>query len=128
MTFNDFWTSWPDKRGKFAAEKAFNKLSAADKDSAATRSAEWAAQWRKDYPLPCAHIHAATYLNQRRFYDLDEVKAATSENSHAVLVMYADAIKSQKRFMLTHIKPEMVAAILANGLATESECRMAGVA
>ena len=74
MNFEDFWAKWPDKKNKHSAEKAFKKLKPDERTKAVDRVGTWAVKWRKDNP-DASHIHASTYLNQKRFLDSDEISS-----------------------------------------------------
>ena len=66
--FSAFWLRWPSKQNKAAAEKAFAKLRPDDRALAVNNAAEWFLAWRKANP-DARDIHAATYLNNRRWID-----------------------------------------------------------
>jgi hypothetical protein len=79
-TFNAFWTSYPRRDGKQAAERAWGKLSPdaelKAKILAAVKRASSSPEWRKDggkfIPYP------ATYLNGRRWEDQGIVLPVTT--------------------------------------------------
>lgn len=124
--FEDFWASWPDKRNKESARKAFAKLRRDEPQKAADRAAEWCRQWRKENPQ-ASHIHAATYLNQRRFLDMDEQAQSAKVDERAVMEMQANWIRQGKDFLCRSITATRAAAIVEAGLVTESDCRRVGV-
>jgi hypothetical protein len=66
--FADFWDKWPNKVSKANAEKAWSRLSEQDKADAIGKLGPWFAWWRAAFPT-ASPIHAATYLNQRRWRD-----------------------------------------------------------
>lgn len=68
-SFSEFWSIWPlGKISKQAAEKAFKKLSAADRSLAIDRAVSWSAQWQRSHPN-ASPIHPASYLNAKRWTD-----------------------------------------------------------
>ena len=74
-SFNKFWTSYPKKIGKGAAEKSWEKLKPPlDVVLTAIESQRTTDQWSKDSGkfIP----HPATWLNQKRWED--EIKVVTS--------------------------------------------------
>lgn len=66
--FSDFWSKWPNKVSKVAAEKAWKKLSAPDKREAMEAAPGWFSAWRARNP-DASPIHPASYLNQKRWQD-----------------------------------------------------------
>mgnify|MGYP003441431306 len=66
--FSQFWAEWPSKVAKQAAEKAWKKLGAADRQDALDMIGPWFSWWRERNPT-ASPIHASTYLNQKRFKD-----------------------------------------------------------
>lgn len=72
-SFPDFWAVWPlGKISKQAAEKAWRKLSIADRRMAIDRAQVWSAHWRHNHPQ-ANPIHPASYLNGKRW--TDEIQA-----------------------------------------------------
>lgn len=68
-SFPDFWSRWPlAKTGKAAAQKAFAKLSAKDREAATRSASAWAEAWRRANPR-ANDIHPSSYLNGRRWED-----------------------------------------------------------
>lgn len=67
-SFSDFWAVWPNKNAKAAAEKAFGKLSPADRDAAKASAADWFAKWRASN-VTASPILPASYLNGKRWTD-----------------------------------------------------------
>jgi uncharacterized protein YdaU (DUF1376 family) len=66
--FEEFWSVWPSKKAKKDAAKAWDKLSADDRTKAKDAAAAWFAKWRASSPS-ASPIHAASYLNGRRWED-----------------------------------------------------------
>lgn len=66
--FADFWSVWPSKKAKANAAKAWAKLSADDRTKAKDAAVAWFAKWRASSPS-ASPIHAASYLNGRRWED-----------------------------------------------------------
>ena len=66
--FSEFWIAWPNKVAKSAAEKAWKKLTDDERREAISMIGPWFSWWREQNPN-AAPIHAATYLNQKRFRD-----------------------------------------------------------
>ena len=123
MTFDDFWTKWPHKRGKFPAEKAFKKLKADEKDHAVRVVSQWVKEWRKENPQ-ASHIHASTYLNQKRFLDIEEVSPEVEGDA---LEMWAGWITGGKGFLCKHIKPHAVQQMIERQMVTQDQCRDVGL-
>lgn len=68
-SFPEFWAVWPlGKICKQAAEKAWRKLSVADRAIAIDRAQVWSAHWRHNHPQ-ASPIHPASYLNGKRWTD-----------------------------------------------------------
>lgn len=67
--FSEFWDVWPlGKICKQAAERAWRKLSAANRSLAIDRAEAWSAQWLRNHPN-ANPIHPASYLNGKRWTD-----------------------------------------------------------
>ena len=67
--FSDFWNHWPNKTAKAAAEKAWAKLSQADRLAARNAASDgWFEKWRQSQPN-ANPIHPASYLNSKRWND-----------------------------------------------------------
>ena len=122
-TFETFWKKWPDKRGKDVALRAWKKLAAAEKKIAADRCEAWCHDWRKRNPQ-ASHIMAATYLNQRRFMDMDDIPKA---DRRAPYEAAASRILTGKSFMCVHVTAAQAREAIAAGLVTEDDCRKVGV-
>ena len=70
--FADFWNIWPSKKNKEAARKAWRKISLEDKRAAFAAIRDgWFERWRQTSP-DASPIHAATFLNARRWEDQAE--------------------------------------------------------
>lgn len=77
--FNDFWAIYPKKVAKKDAEKAWNRLNAAQKITALEALPAHTRRWTDPQFMP----HAATWLNGERFDDVlppMPVRAITSAN------------------------------------------------
>lgn len=125
-TFPDFWANWPHKRNRHSAEKAFAKLKPDDRQKAADRASVWCMDWRKENPQ-AAHIHASTYLNQRRFLDSDEVQQHSAESCDMAASLQARAIKAGLDYLCRNISPVRAGELIRSGLVTEMECRKVGL-
>lgn len=68
IAFSEFWEKWPHKIGKDNAQKAWGKLSEANRELAISALPSWLPWWRRQNP-DANHIHASTYLNQKRWQD-----------------------------------------------------------
>ena len=66
--FEDFWSAWPNKVSKSAAEAAWRKLSEPDREAAFMAIRDWFSAWREQNPH-ASPMHAATYLNKGRWRD-----------------------------------------------------------
>lgn len=122
--FNEFWSSWPDKRAKHPAQVAWSKLSAPEQKIAMERTEAWCREWRKRN-ADASHILAATYLNQRRFLDTPETAATVDPEKHDLMI--AGWIKEGKAFLLGSVTASRAAGLVARGMVTEEECRKVGV-
>jgi len=73
--FVDFWSVWPAKLSKQAAEKAWKKLAPPDR-TAAYEAAKggWYSRWQAAYP-DANPIHPASYLNGKRWEDSFQAKS-----------------------------------------------------
>ena len=87
-SFDEFWKLYPNKTGKGAARKAFEKMKCAgiiEKIKAAVESQRKSEQWRKDggQYIP----HPATWINQERWDDegLQATRKPIIANSKAVI-------------------------------------------
>lgn len=79
--FESFWKAWVSGGGggdKAPAFTAWKSLNDADRQLAASLAALWFRAWRKSAPESAKAIHAASYLNQRRF---DGFEPPTSSRS-----------------------------------------------
>ncbi len=126
MEFSDFWSKWPHKRNRASAEKAFKRMSAENQRMATERCEEWCAQWRKENPK-ASHIHASTYLNQRRFVDLEETRKINAEARDGMLKMQAEWIRENREYLCRNISQQNLNEIISLGLVTKEECERAGV-
>ena len=124
--FEEFWTHWPDRKNKESARKAFMKLHPMERKKASDRAPEWCQQWRKDNPQ-ASHIHASTYLNQKRFLDMDEVREVQKVINTDAMRMQAGWIKEGKHFLAKNISTEMLRSIMAAGLVTPDDIRRIGL-
>lgn len=126
MTFDKFWERWPDKKNKASAMGAWRSLRPVERAKAVARCQQWCKDWRKQHP-DASHIHASTFLRQRRFLDMDENSQATAADERAVLEMQAGWIRDGKDFLCRGISASRASEILQVGLVTEDQCRKAGV-
>lgn len=67
-SFDHFWKKWPNKVSKQDARKAWKKLSLDDQRAAYSAVEFWWQSWRSRNPQ-ASPIHAASYLNRRRWED-----------------------------------------------------------
>lgn len=67
--FVDFWAVWPAKVSKAAAEKAWRRLSADDRQAAYDAAkASWFERWQAAHP-DANPIHPSSFLNGKRWHD-----------------------------------------------------------
>lgn len=66
--FPDFWSVWPNKVSKAAAQKSFKRLKPELQRAAIDNAADWFQRWQLRNPQ-ASPIHATTYLNNRRWED-----------------------------------------------------------
>lgn len=67
-TFADFWLLYPKRVARMEAEKAWNRLTGADRVGALTGLIPWRSYWLAAGKLEFVP-HAATWLNQQRWTD-----------------------------------------------------------
>ena len=123
--FETFWKAWPHKTNKASAEKAFKKLRNDDKEKATTRAASWCAKWKQENPQ-ASHIHASTYLNQRRFLDLDEQQQARDADLNDALSQQLGWLR-EGRFKPEWLSGQMKQRLAASPLVTDEERRTWGI-
>lgn len=77
--FEEFWTIWKSvasSTGKFEAFKAWKARKPAEREQASRLAANYFRRWRAEHP-EASPLHAATYLNKRRWLDmLDDAEPA----------------------------------------------------
>lgn len=82
-SFDEFWSLWPNKVGKQNASKAWKKLSLPDRKRATDAVlGGWFERWRISQPS-ASPIHAASYLNGKRFFDEIEPASLQPKNTTA---------------------------------------------
>jgi hypothetical protein len=119
--FGAFWDKWPDKRAKEVARKAWGKLTAAEQAIASDRAKAWFNEWRKRNPH-ASPIMASTYLNQRRFYDMDEKPKADVNASHKAV---ASQVRSGNPAIIRTLKPSQIWRAVEAGVLSDHEARTA---
>lgn len=119
--FADFWSSWPSKVSKAAAEKAWKKLSPQDREAATSAASGWFDAWRRKHPDANA-IHPASYLNGRRWEDetTSKPKDQPLENR---LEAAASNILSGKDFLCRNIPASLANELVSLGMVTIEQCR-----
>jgi len=123
--FDAFWEMVPHKIGKDPAKKAWRKLTATERKSAADGVQRFYRWFAKAYPSASA-LHPATYLNNRRWLDEGAQPLETVPRAHR-LALVAKNIKSGKRFLCTQISAAQARECIAMQLVTEAQCREVGV-
>ncbi len=118
--FDKFWRDWPSKVGKAPARKAWYKMDKQDRHDATTAAGAWFTWWRKENPQ-ASPIHAATYLNNRRWED-EYGGGPVDETS--ILAYYADLINGDKFIAQNAVTLDMQRRLVAAGLVTQA--RMSG--
>lgn len=81
--FDEFWAAWPNKVSKQAAEDAWRKLSEKDREDAFLSVSTWFPAWRDQHPQ-ASPLHAATYLNKRRWLDQFQPKEIPHGNGNRI--------------------------------------------
>jgi len=76
--FDIFWKQYPNKRSKPQAEKAWNRLNAKDKERATSKLTQFIANL-PDFQRTNFNLHAATYLNNKRWTEAVETSALPQE-------------------------------------------------
>lgn len=121
--FQEFWNDCPVKLGKQQSQKAWKKLTTAQKEAARKNVKAWYWWFAKQYPK-ASSLHPSTYLNQRRWEDegwtpppkpTDPFKSA------------ADAILSAQKWRCTNIAPSTARTLIEQGHVTTEQCRAVGV-
>lgn len=120
MDFEMFWAVWPDRKNRASAAKAFIKLKPDEREKAINRAGEWCREWRKENPQ-ASHIHASTYLNQKRFLDMDEKRQSVKVDEIGVMEMQAAWIRDGKDFLCRNLSPTRVAQIVQAGLVSREQ-------
>lgn len=67
--FEQFWSAWPRREAKKAAQRAWDKLSSTKKIAALQALPAHVEQWRKENRARCHIPHPATWLNGERWED-----------------------------------------------------------
>ena len=74
VDFEEFWTGWRDVKGgggKYQAFRSWKRLRPEERGLAKSAGAPYFRKWRSEHD-DCAPLHAATFLNQKRFLDHDD--------------------------------------------------------
>jgi len=124
-TFDAFWSKVQHKVNKAGAQKAWRKLTSAERQLATDRWPAFWSAWSKANPQ-ASPIHPATYLNNRRWEDQAPAPQETLPRAHR-LARQAEKIKSGKRFLCTQIPPNVARECIGEGLVSEAECKNVGV-
>ena len=99
-TFADFWLLYPKRIAKMEAEKAWNKISDAQRVEALTALTAWRSVWIADGRLQFVP-NASTWINQQRWSDeLPESWGA----SHASHLQAAMPERGAKAAMPDHVR------------------------
>jgi hypothetical protein len=126
VSFAEFWDRWPEKKAKVSAEKAWARLPAEDRRVASARCADWFRAWRRGNPQ-ASPIHAATFLNQRRWQDMDET--SSTQNPNAVAEFWAKHLNDPAaRVPQTAISPSLARLMLELRLVTPETLKRRGFA
>lgn len=122
-SFAAFWDTTNKRGSKPVAERAWAKLTTAEKQIAAAKVKLFQAWFAKEYP-GASPMHVSTYLNGKHFLQdavRDRVEMALSEDPAI------NAIKSGKRHFCGGISAARARMLIANGFVTESDCKSVGV-
>lgn len=84
-TFDDFWTLYPKRMAKRDAEKAWARISTADRMDALVALVKWRRVWLARGEMQYVP-HPATWLNGARWEDELPVDAAPAHASHVAAV------------------------------------------
>ena len=104
VSFSDFWLLFPKRVARMEAEKAWSRLSGAQRVEALTGLVAWRAVWLADGRLGYVP-HAATWLNQQRWTDELPTTWGTSSAGHVPAVLPTSPERS--------VMPDHVKALLA---------------
>jgi hypothetical protein len=125
-SFAEFWDRWPEKKARVSAEKAWARLPAEDRRVVIARCADWFRAWRRGNPQ-ASPIHAATFLNQRRWQDMDET--SSTQNPNAVAEFWAKHLNDPAaRVPQTAISPSLARLMLELRLVTPETLKRRGFA
>lgn len=122
-SFAAFWDTTNKRGSKPVAERAWAKLTAAEKQIAAAKVRPFMSWFAKEYP-GASPMHVSTYLNGKHFLQdgvRDKVALAPSEDPAI------SAIKSGKRHLCGGISAARARALIAQGFVTEGDCKSVGV-
>lgn len=126
LAFGEFWQKWPNKVAKSQAEKAWKKIKPADREIVVARCEAWFTAWRKTHPDATA-IYASTFLNQKRWQDMDD--AAPVQNPNAAAEFWAKQINNPASFVPpSAITPTLAARMIETGLVTPETLKRRGFA
>ena len=123
QSFAAFWDTTNKRGSKPAAERAWAKLTTAEKQIAAAKVKPFQAWFAKEYP-GASPMHVSTYLNDKHFLQdavRDKMEMALSEDPAI------NAIKSGKRHLCGGISAARARMLIANGFVTETDCKAVGV-
>lgn len=94
VTFDTLWSLYPKRVAKKDAERAWAKLSEADKALAITALVDWARVWRARGEMQYVP-HCSTWLNGERFHDELPQDCAPRHASHVPAKPKDDAPKGE---------------------------------
>jgi hypothetical protein len=125
-SFAEFWDRWPEKKARASAEKAWARLPAKDRRVVIARCADWFRAWRRGNPQ-ASPIHAATFLNERRWQDMDET--TSTQNPNAVAELWAKRLNDPTAHVpQTAISPSLARLMLELRLVTPETLKRRGFA
>lgn len=125
-SFAEFWDRWPEKKARVSAEKAWARLPAEDRRVVIARCADWFRAWRRGNPQ-ASPIHAATFLNQRRWQDMDET--TSTQNPNAVAELWAKRLNDPTAYVpQAAISPSLARLMLELRLVTPETLKRRGFA
>lgn len=92
MTFDQWWTEYPLKKGRKEAQKAWDRLTADEQAQAVLSLPEQKKEWRLHGTEKRFLPRASTWLNQARFEDEFDTEAPAKEPDWLDVAMGRDKV------------------------------------
>lgn len=122
-SFSQFWETTNKRGSKPLAERAWAKLTTAEKEIAAAKVKPFYAWFANEYPGASA-MHISTYLNGKHFMqEAVKDRKALSPGDHPGIA----AVKSGKRHLCSGISAALARSWISQGFVTEADCKTVGI-